>query len=49
MKVYSSQYLKRISFRQTSAKDVGNVERYVSERTEKTTQYKIWPSSRDHT
>jgi hypothetical protein len=35
VKVYSSQYLKRISLGSTSAKDVGNVERYVSERTEK--------------
>ena len=28
---------------------MGNVQRYVSERTEKATWYKIWPSSRDHT
>jgi len=28
---------------------VGNVERYVTERTEKATRYKMWPSSRDHT
>jgi len=28
---------------------VGNVESYLSERTDKATQYKIWPSSRDQT
>jgi hypothetical protein len=49
VKNYNTQYLKSVSFRYTSAKDVGKVESYVSEKErKKATGYKIWPSSRDH-
>jgi len=49
VQVYSSQYLKKIFFQVNKRKRLGNVERYVSERTVKASRYKIWPRNRDHT